>query len=481
MALQHEVPSRQPRLPRATRESALRFEVPQSGSPPHRSASPRTRSPPISSDDAPNYRRALIGGRRIPDGPVESWSTTPYTRDFAPARGSYEALRHEIGQHAHSASAPILTQSPEEILDDNILSDRILHRQDTPPADSWETSSLYPHLRRVGHLSPRPPGISRAQLQQYDGLGDRLRSPSTSSNGSNDAWDTLLTTLEPDEHLPSADSSFTSATASSQSLRSDRRSVSRSGPSSARSSQTPATSLGATNEILDSGVGDPCHTDGERDDNELDEDSDSMMHEINEMERRVDAMRNNIRSERNRIRHSHEQRIPSIRRELEQAWRRRRAARAEAQSTMAQSSHGTVEPRSLSRSPRRVPTVSLGHLMPEWHEPSAYATMSHGETEANAEISSVTPDHLHVSDFRADEADIVENEIDLWHRRANQENRYIDEQQARETDAEVDTNADLGNMQRFIERMARREDIPESWWAAAGLSRTVREAEAEGA
>lgn len=40
---------------------------------------------------------------------------------------------------------------------------------------------------------------------------------------------------------------------------------------------------------------------------------------------------------------------------------------------------------------------------------------------------------------------------------------------------ESDTEADLTNMQRFIERMARREDIPDEWWAAAGLSRSVRE------
>jgi hypothetical protein len=32
-------------------------------------------------------------------------------------------------------------------------------------------------------------------------------------------------------------------------------------------------------------------------------------------------------------------------------------------------------------------------------------------------------------------------------------------------------------MQRFIERMARREDIPDEWWAAAGLARTIRENE----
>ena len=31
---------------------------------------------------------------------------------------------------------------------------------------------------------------------------------------------------------------------------------------------------------------------------------------------------------------------------------------------------------------------------------------------------------------------------------------------------------DLATMQRVIERMARREDIPDDWWAAVGLQRS---------
>src|SRR5690606_26327942 len=51
--------------------------------------------------------------------------------------------------------------------------------------------------------------------QSVDGLGDRQRSLSPpDDNAENDTWETLLTTITPDEHLPSADSSFTSATAS---------------------------------------------------------------------------------------------------------------------------------------------------------------------------------------------------------------------------------------------------------------------------
>jgi hypothetical protein len=53
----------------------------------------------------------------------------------------------------------------------------------------------------------------REQLQRHqqavDGLGDRERSLSP-----DDSWDTMLTTIMPDNRLPSAESSFTSAAAS---------------------------------------------------------------------------------------------------------------------------------------------------------------------------------------------------------------------------------------------------------------------------
>jgi len=34
-------------------------------------------------------------------------------------------------------------------------------------------------------------------------------------------------------------------------------------------------------------------------------------------------------------------------------------------------------------------------------------------------------------------------------------------------------DADLQQMQAILDRLARREDIPDEWWAAAGLSRTI--------
>lgn len=51
----------------------------------------------------------------------------------------------------------------------------------------------------------------------FDGLGDRERSFSPDD----DQWETMLTTIQPDERIPSANSSFTSATATSSSLSSN--------------------------------------------------------------------------------------------------------------------------------------------------------------------------------------------------------------------------------------------------------------------
>ena len=58
----------------------------------------------------------------------------------------------------------------------------------------------------VPMVNPQPLGNSSG----LDGLGDRRRSFSPED----DAWDTLLTTITPDERIPSVHSSFTSATAS---------------------------------------------------------------------------------------------------------------------------------------------------------------------------------------------------------------------------------------------------------------------------
>lgn len=80
---------------------------------------------------------------------------------------------------------------------------------------AYDTLSELPPLRRMGRRQRSPMAIQTSSpppRRQFhvDGLGDRRRSFSSED----DAWDTLLTTITPDERVPSAHSSFTSATAS---------------------------------------------------------------------------------------------------------------------------------------------------------------------------------------------------------------------------------------------------------------------------
>ncbi|KAK2813163.1 hypothetical protein FQN50_000840 [Emmonsiellopsis sp. PD_5] len=98
------------------------------------------------------------------------------------------------------------------------------NEQSTLPRSESNDSNM-PLLRRVGHRSVSDANdIEPHRPRQIDGLGDRERSLSPGRDDINDGsnsddegdhamWDTLLTTIQPDEHLPSFDS-FTSASAS---------------------------------------------------------------------------------------------------------------------------------------------------------------------------------------------------------------------------------------------------------------------------
>ncbi|KAL4809076.1 hypothetical protein BDV18DRAFT_133924 [Aspergillus unguis] len=73
-----------------------------------------------------------------------------------------------------------------------------------------QNGTLIPLLRRVGQRSINDANLT-SRGPPIDGLGDRQRSVDLEDDHANDAWETLLTTITPDTNLPSADSSFTSA------------------------------------------------------------------------------------------------------------------------------------------------------------------------------------------------------------------------------------------------------------------------------
>ncbi|KAF3040800.1 hypothetical protein E8E11_005255 [Didymella keratinophila] len=126
------------------------------------------------------------------------------------------------------------------------------HRESNPGASDDETPSTsnpvsHPPLRRVGHRriadGPLPSSSLReswSPVSNLDGLGDRERSNSVSSTSSNLPWQTFLTTVVPDPVAPTAESSFASSAASASFAASSSR-ASSSNSNSAASERTELT------------------------------------------------------------------------------------------------------------------------------------------------------------------------------------------------------------------------------------------------
>jgi hypothetical protein len=125
-------------------------------------------------------------------------------------------------------------------------------RESSPGASDDETPSTtnavsHPPLRRVGHRriadGPLPSSSLReswSPVSNLDGLGDRERSNSVSSTSSNLPWQTFLTTVVPDPVAPTAESSFASSAASASFAASSSR-ASSSNSNSAASERTQLT------------------------------------------------------------------------------------------------------------------------------------------------------------------------------------------------------------------------------------------------
>ena len=89
----------------------------------------------------------------------------------------------------------------------------------TPPDANLPDVSDMPPLRRVSahnrrHYTPYARRPSTLTPAPANGLGDRSRSFSPEDDTDPSSWRNLLTTIRPDEHLPSASSSFTASASS---------------------------------------------------------------------------------------------------------------------------------------------------------------------------------------------------------------------------------------------------------------------------
>ncbi|KAE8351426.1 hypothetical protein BDV28DRAFT_137095 [Aspergillus coremiiformis] len=221
--------------------------------------------------------------------------------------------------------------------------------------------STFPPVPRVGQRSIHQ--ASRSDSQPIvDGLGDRQRSVSPDGDHTNDAWETLLTTITPDTNLPSVDSSFTSASAGTNA------SINGTSRSSATSFGTVPNSMDSTAPTVQM-VLDPYPEFLNPCDYSSSTDSDS------DFDSEAEATRNSLF-------HYHYRRIREIEMNARRDARRR-----------ARNVHSTM------RSQPPIPTISFA-----------------------------------ISDS---------------------------------------TDPDLHHMQAILDRLARREDVPDELWTAAGLSRTI--------
>jgi hypothetical protein len=452
--LAYHRPGQRMRAPRSPRASALRFEVAPAS---HSSASPESSaderallarpympSPPYSFSDNSATRRHIAGT----DGPLNIVPPEP-TPGFAPARGVHRDNEDDREQ-VMRGSAP---------------------RQYTPPGEASWTAS-YPPLRRVGHLSPRP----EPHLSHYGGLGDRPRSLSSSSSEvEQDTWETLLTTMEPDTHLPSADSSFTSATAS-HSTRQSRH-----------SSQTPTTSFASS-------------TVNPTDRNPSRPPSPTYSYpnpaEAAEMNLEIRSPQYDCLSQMSRS---------SMRTMLSviQSSRQFRASnpvaaaveqRRRADENLVLSNHfNTLRMMdNLRASPEahraRSPLITdrlEAHLMAmapplDGQHRAALDLVSDIGRQSQRVRRSIQDDPAGSQDTSNNPvAEAAENAprpvLPTSSRRPQPQPDQQQRQRQHRSQDTADTENELDSMQRFVERMARREDIPDEWWAAAGLARTIRE------
>ena len=143
------------------------------------------RSPPPEYMPTPPYTSGDASNGTTPSNTTPPLGTASFTPRFAPAHRYTETAEAAFREYAARHNLDVPT---DHDLDGLPLLRRMTNR-DRPQHSS----------RRI---SPHPDTV--------DGLGDRRRSFSPED----DSWETLLTTITPDERLPSVHSSFTSATAS---------------------------------------------------------------------------------------------------------------------------------------------------------------------------------------------------------------------------------------------------------------------------
>ncbi|KAL8953797.1 MAG: hypothetical protein Q9222_000362 [Ikaeria aurantiellina] len=115
----------------------------------------------------------------------------------------------DILQSAHGTASltprfpPAHPVRPPGLTEDMSTLPRYPSRQNNLAIDRAMVRGLSPQQRRNARYAPIPVHSEISAHDAFDGLGDRWRSISPD----NDSWETLLSTMPPDEHLPSTSAS----------------------------------------------------------------------------------------------------------------------------------------------------------------------------------------------------------------------------------------------------------------------------------
>jgi hypothetical protein len=416
--------------PRSPRAPALRFEVDEPLAEEHTLLSrPYMPSPPYSFSDSAINRRP-----RGADGPFEIIPADP-TPGFAPARG----VHHDNEDHERVTNG-------------------------SAPRDLSSLTASYPTMSVLDHISPR----SESYLSRYGGLGDRRRSLSSSpSDAAQDTWETLLTTMEPDAHLPSADSSFTSATAS-QSTRQSRYS------SQTRTTSFPSTAT-PTERHLSRPSSPPFPYFNSNDAREMDLEIQSSQYDCLSRESRA-----SMRTMLDVILHSRRFRAGNPVAGAAEHRRRR-------DENLILSNHfNTLMTMDGIRAPSPATGAHPPHDMerPIPHQPTTDAMQPRVALDLLRTLGIQTQQLAEeIEDARSNRRQDTASAQELGFAQAAEDSSRLtifghqtQQQRRQQRNQDIaDAENELDSMQRVIERMARREDIPDEWWAAAGLTRTIRE------
>ncbi|PSN63957.1 hypothetical protein BS50DRAFT_623621 [Corynespora cassiicola Philippines] len=413
----------------------------QSSTPPSSSQSPPQPRPRF---DTADYRNWSDAADRVSSS--SSWYETrplpALTPNFAPAAASRTTRLEYVGSLRERSAArnrspyTRISARPRSPWADRAI---IVRGSDSPIVDDADEDNDNgvavgsATLRRMGRRTipdgPLPSSSLReswspATTPDLDGLGDRERSMSPGE----DPWDTMLSTVAPDPIAPSADSSFTSAAASASFSNSHASSRASSNSNSGASSRTHLTIPSRRNSPPSDMFMRACDTSDD------DTASDTEAEDVDSIRRRarLHTLGRSTPPPRNPHRYSRDVR------------ERSRDAAAYVRSFLTP----------YNEQPRERPATDFAN--------------EDGEDGETVDAAEAAEPELIIS-----EVSMTGNRLEEQLRAIRNAHGVLDDEirdEIRDTQGLLDQ--ELSDARVLLERLTRREDLPDEFWASVGLARS---------